>query len=112
MKTMTLTQAIEYIENSESFDTFSFRGDSYVPKSKFRPSRYHGDHTGIPSAIGGVSAVKIAARCEPYITDAAEAARMYGSNLYLLAGDAVSTDYGDPGEIVMTSHRIVARIVG
>lgn len=105
---MTAQQVIEYIENSETFDDFAFRGDDFIPAKSFRKSRYHGDD-GPEYELKGVSSIKVADCQEQYIIEAMEQARKYGDNLFLLQGRAINADdeNHDHGECLMTSHKII-----
>jgi hypothetical protein len=110
-KTMTVEEVIDYILNAETSDDFSFRGDSYIPARKFRNSHYHPSDVddGEEFDLGGVSAIKVMDYSEQYIRDAAKHARRYGSNLFLLQGEATNAHEwaNDPGEVLMASHKII-----
>lgn len=110
---MTIQEAIEYIENEDTNDDFAFRGDDFIPESTFRSSWYHGDEEE-EFELGGVSAIKVMACSEQYIRKAAEAAKSYGKNLFLLQGYAINAHEwtNDPGECLMAEHKIVCIVVG
>ena len=112
-KTMTIQEAIEYIKNENTNDDFAFRGDDFIPVRKFRNSRYHGDDEQ-EFNLGGVSAIKVNAYGEQYIREAANTAKRYGKNLFLLQGYAINAHEwaNDPGECLMTEHKIVGIING
>jgi hypothetical protein len=96
-KTMTIQEAIEYIKNENTNDDFAFRGDD---EPEFN--------------LGGVSAIKVNAYGEQYVREAANTAKRYGKNLFLLQGYAINAHEwaNDPGECLMTEHKIVGIING
>jgi hypothetical protein len=107
-KKMTVQEVIDYIEDTDTFDDFAFRGDNYIPAKNFRDSWYHGDD--MPEyQLHGVSAIKVMAPHKSYILDAMKLAKKYGNTLFLLRGQAINADEvtNDPGECLMTSHKIV-----
>lgn len=112
-KIMTIQEAIEYIQNEETNDDFAFRSDDFTPESTFNNSWYHGDDEP-EFELDGVSAIKVMAYGESYIRKAAEMAKRYGSNLFLLQGYAINAHEwaNDPGECLMTEHKIVGIING
>ena len=58
MKTITMEEAIEIIQNDETFADFAFRV-TIIPAKHFRSSRYHGDDDNMPRQLPGVSAIWI-----------------------------------------------------
>ena len=114
-KKMTIQEAIEYIENEDTNDDFAFRGDDYIPARKFRNSFYHPSDIddGETYNLGGVSSIKVMVNSEKYIVEAANLARQYGKNLFLLQGSAINADEEnhDKDECLMTEHKIVCVIV-
>lgn len=107
MKTITMEEAIEIIQNDETFADFAFRGDNHTPAKHFRSSRYHGDDDNMPRQLPGVSAIWIPSHDEGHIRKSALLASAYGNNVFLLRGEQENTD-GDYMEVVMLSHEIVA----
>lgn len=105
---MTIEEAIEYIQDDETNDDFSFRGDNCVPKNTFNNSWYHGDDDS-EFNLGGVSAIAVTSYAAKDIYDAAIAAKRYGKNLFLLRGSAMNAHEwaNDPGECLMSEHKIV-----
>ena len=109
-KNMTTQEAIEYIQNDETFDDFSFRGDDFIPEDKFNDSQYHGDDEYATSELSGVSAIFIPEKSESYIVEAIKLAAKYGKNIFLLAGENRSNMEGDYHEVLVQCHRIVGII--
>jgi hypothetical protein len=112
MKTMTIDQVIEYLNNDESDFDFAFRGDDFIPAKKFRASRYHGDDRA-SFKLRGVSAICIPTYSEDHIWRAMLTAGKYGDNVFLLRGRQENADaeYNDPNEVIIRDHEIVCRIV-
>ena len=110
-KKMTIQEVIEYIENKDTNDDFAFRGDDYIPARKFRNSFYHPSDIddGETYNLGGVSSIKVMASSEKYIIEAANLARPYGSNLFLLQGTAINAveENHDKDECLMIEHKII-----
>lgn len=115
IKKMTIKKAIDYIENEDTNDDFSFRGDDFIPSDTFNNSFYHPSDIddGEEYELGGVSAIKVMACEEQYIIKAAEKAKKYGKNLFLLQGCADNADEEnhDPGECLMVEHKIVCIVI-
>ena len=114
-KQMTIQEAIEYIKNEDTNDDFAFRGDNFIPSGAFNNSFYHPSDIddGEEYELDGVSAIKVVACEEQYIVKAAKMAKKYGKNLFLLQGCADNADEEnhDPGECLMTEHKIVCLVV-
>lgn len=111
-KTMTISEAIEYIENDETNNDFAFRGDDFIPESTFNYSWYHGDDEE-EFELDGVSAIKVMGYSETHILKSANMAQQYGKNIFLLSGCAINAHEwaSDPGECLMTEHEIVGIVV-
>ena len=110
-KKMTIQEAVEYIKNEDTNDDFSFRGDNFIPARKFRNSFYHPSDIddGESYDLGGVSAIKVTTNSERNIAQAANMAKTYGRNLFLLQRRAINADEEnhDAGECLMTEHKII-----
>lgn len=119
MKTMTETEAIEYIRrnagnlNYEARECFAVRGDDFIPSKKFRNSwnRPDGEKT---TRLDGVCACFVAENdmcCEYEDVSSLPDTGCYGRNRFLVVGEKIENGNDEwNGEVVLNNHRIIAII--
>ena len=112
MKRLTdLEQLKKFIDDNSDLlwdaGCVGIRGDDFIPKSKFRKSRYHGDEKKYYQ-LDGVSCISVSNNCYwEEILRAIELANGYGDNIFLIIGR--DYEYGDDhAEVVIKDHKILA----
>lgn len=108
MKSMTIDQIVEYLDNEETNDDFAFRGDDEEVVGSFNNSCYHGDDEP-EYELGGVSAIVLPRFNKDNVIESICKARAYGKNVYLLRGLQINADEAthDPDEVLIQENKIV-----
>lgn len=116
IETKSVDDVLTIIQNSDYCDFrfhFVFRGDNYIPKSKFRRSRVHADDCE-GKLLKGVSAifVEYGENIREDVIEAIARAKRYGEHVYLLEGEITNADeeYNDYNEVCVLNHKIVCMV--